>query len=42
MGVKEVLYRTRDLGWGTDTQLYATPADFRARFPAQLAAGPAS
>lgn len=40
MGVKEVLYRTRDLGWGTDTQLYATPEDFRARFPGQLAAGP--
>jgi hypothetical protein len=40
MGVKDVLYRTRDLGWGTDTQLYATPSDFRARFPAQLAAGP--
>jgi hypothetical protein len=40
MGVKEVLYRTRDFGWGTDTQLYATPEDFRARFPGQLARGP--
>ncbi len=40
MGVKEVLYRTRDLGWGTDTDLYATPEDFRARFPARLIAGP--
>ena len=40
MGVKEVLYRTRDLGWGADTHLYETPQDFRARFPAQLAAGP--
>jgi hypothetical protein len=40
MGVKEVLYRTRDFGWGTDTQLYATREDFRARFPAQLASGP--
>jgi hypothetical protein len=38
MGVKEVLYRTRALGWGTDTQLYATPEDFRARFPSVLAA----
>jgi hypothetical protein len=38
MGVKEVLYRTRSLGWGTDTHLYATPAEFRARFPARLAA----
>jgi hypothetical protein len=40
MGVKEVLYRTRDLGWGTDTDLYATPEDFRARFPARLTGGP--
>jgi hypothetical protein len=40
MGVKEVLHRTRDLGWGTDTQLYATAGDFRARFPGQLADGP--
>jgi hypothetical protein len=40
VGVKEVLYRTRDLGWGTDTDLYATPADFRAHFPTRLAAGP--
>ncbi len=41
MGVKEALHRTRNLGWGTDTHLYATPADFRARFPARLAsAGP--
>ena len=40
MGVKEVLYRTRDFGWGADTDLYATPADFRARFPARLTEGP--
>jgi hypothetical protein len=40
IGVKEVLYRTRDFSWGTDTQLYATREDFRARFPTQLAAGP--
>jgi hypothetical protein len=40
MGVKEVLYRTRDLGWGTDTALYATAPDFRARFPASLGSGP--
>jgi len=38
MGVKEVLHRTRDLGWGTDTELYATAEAFRARFPAKLAA----
>ncbi|HTA06946.1 MAG TPA: Cj0069 family protein [Streptosporangiaceae bacterium] len=37
LGTKEVLYRTRDLGWGTDTDLYSDAADFRARFPAALA-----
>jgi hypothetical protein len=41
MGVKEVLHRTKHLGWGTDTRLYRTPAEFRADFPAALAsAGP--
>jgi hypothetical protein len=38
MGTKEVLYDTRDLGWGVDTDLYRTEADFRARLPAKLAA----
>jgi hypothetical protein len=37
MGVKEVLYRTRGLGRGTGTELYATPEDFRGRFPTVLA-----
>jgi hypothetical protein len=37
LGTKEVLYRTRDLGWGTDTDLYPDVADFRARFPVALA-----
>jgi hypothetical protein len=36
MGTKEVLYRTRHLGWGTDTHLYRTPAEFREAFPARL------
>jgi len=36
MGTKEVLHRTRSLGWGTDTHLYATPSEFRLRFPAVL------
>jgi hypothetical protein len=38
MGVKEVLYRTRELGWGTDTDLYRSAEDFEARFPSRLAA----
>ena len=40
MGVKEVLFRTRDLGWGGDTHLYETADTFRAEFPARLTAGP--
>jgi hypothetical protein len=40
IGVKEVLYRTRELGWGTDTQLYETMAAFEAQFPGRVAAGP--
>ena len=38
MGVKEVLYRTRELGWGTDADLYPSFEDFNERFPARLAA----
>ncbi|HEX6513079.1 MAG TPA: Cj0069 family protein [Chloroflexota bacterium] len=37
MGTKEVLFHTRGLGWGADTDLYRTVDDFRQRFPAQLA-----
>jgi len=37
MGVKEVLYRTRDLGWGSDTRLYASIAQFEDLFPQCLA-----
>jgi hypothetical protein len=33
MGVKEVIYRTRHLGWGTDTHLYRSIASFREGFP---------
>jgi len=41
MGVKEVLYRTKHLGWGADTHLYRTPAEFHAAFPPRLqSAGP--
>ncbi len=39
MGVKEVLHRTKHLGWGTDTHLYRTAVEFRESFPARLAAG---
>ena len=41
MGVKEVLYRTRHLGWGTDTHLYSSEAEFGRAFQPRLrAAGP--
>ena len=36
MGTKEILYRTRDLGWGSDTSLYRSAAEFAASFPARL------
>lgn len=29
MGTKEILYRTRDLGWGVETRLYRTLGEFR-------------
>ncbi|MGY3485316.1 hypothetical protein ACVW1C_003199 [Bradyrhizobium sp. USDA 4011] len=41
MGVKDVLFRTRHLGWGADTHRYGTADAFRAEFPSRLrAAGP--
>jgi hypothetical protein len=36
MGVKEVLYRTRHLGWGADTHLYRSASVFAAEFPGRL------
>jgi hypothetical protein len=36
IGVKEVLYRTRELSWGADTDLYTSIDDFNRRFPARL------
>ena len=39
MGTKEILYRTRDLGWGTDTRRYRTAVQFAAEFPALLGSG---
>jgi hypothetical protein len=41
MGVKEVLQRTRHLGWGTETHLYRRAEEFRDSIPARLrSAGP--
>jgi hypothetical protein len=41
MGVKEVLHRTRHLGWGTDTHLYRDAGALRKEFPQRLrTAGP--
>src|SRR5689334_11546495 len=36
MGVKEVLHRTKHLGWGADTHLYRTVAEFDDAFPSRL------
>jgi len=40
MGTKEVLHRTRTMGWGCDTALYRTAEAMRAELPGRLAAGP--
>jgi Domain of unknown function (DUF6815) len=40
MGTKEVLYRTRSMGWGSDTALYQTAETMRAELPTRLATGP--
>jgi hypothetical protein len=37
MGTKEVLFRTRELGWGTDITLYRSPDEFAAGFHGRLA-----
>jgi hypothetical protein len=36
MGTKEILYRTRELGWGSDTSLYRTADEFARTFPGRL------
>jgi hypothetical protein len=36
MGTKEVVFRTRHLGWGTDTHLYDSFDAFKDRFPVCL------
>ncbi|HUY25951.1 MAG TPA: Cj0069 family protein [Candidatus Binataceae bacterium] len=40
MGTKEVLFRTRQLGWGTDTRIYRTLEELKEQFPPRLASGP--
>jgi hypothetical protein len=40
LGTKEVLCSTRELGWGSDVQLYADVATLRSELPRRLAAGP--
>jgi hypothetical protein len=40
LGVKAVLWRTRELGLSGDAQVYATPQALEAEFPARVAAGP--
>lgn len=39
LGTKEVLYRTRDIGWGCDTHLYSSIEQMRQEFPARLGNG---
>lgn len=38
MGVKEVLHRTKSLGWGTDTHVYRSGESIRSEFPPRLKA----
>ena len=37
MGVKDVLFRTREMSWSAGVQLYVSFSDFQRRFPDQLA-----
>jgi hypothetical protein len=41
LGTKEVLYRTRDIGWGCDTHLYSSMEQMRGELPRRLATGAA-
>jgi len=41
LGTKEVLYRTRDVGWGCDTHLYTSLDQLRQELPRRLATGEA-
>jgi hypothetical protein len=39
LGTKEVLYRTRDIGWGCETRLYSSMDQLRQELPSRLASG---
>ncbi len=41
LGTKEVLFRTRDVGWGCDTHLYLSLDQMRRELPVRLATGQA-
>src|SRR5688572_25585890 len=41
LGTKEVLYQTRDIGWGCDTHLYPSMEHMRRELPRRLATGEA-
>ena len=41
IGTKEVLYKTREIGWGTDTHLYRSLEQMRQELPERLASGDA-
>jgi hypothetical protein len=41
LGTKEVLYRTREIGWGSDTHLYLNLDQMRRELPFRLAQGKA-
>jgi hypothetical protein len=41
LGTKEVLHRTRDIGWGCDTHIYSSMRQMRNELPARLATGAA-
>lgn len=37
IGTKEILHRTRHLGWGTEAELYRSAVEFAEKFPERLA-----
>jgi hypothetical protein len=41
MGTKQVLYQTRNIGWGCDTHVYMTADELREQLPTRLADGKA-